>query len=300
MKRFYLVLVFLFSFSSAQAELNVFACEPEWGALAQEIGGKKVSVYNATHGLQDPHHIEARPSLIAKARKADLLVCTGAELEIGWLPLLLKKSGNAKIQQGTLGHLMATDYVQLLDIPEKVDRSMGHVHAGGNPHIQLDPRRIAKVAKALLSRLSQIDPKNARHYQQRYSNFNQRWAKALKKWNELSKNLRGKAIVVHHKNWVYLRDWLGLRSVAMLEPKPGIPPNSSHLSRLVSTLKNTPAEFVIYASYQNPRAAKWLTNKSGIRNTKLPSTIGGTKQAKDLFSFFDDVINRLLQVSKNT
>jgi len=300
MKRLLILLVFICSYSSAQAKLNVFACEPEWGALAQEIGGKKVSIYNATHGLQDPHHIEARPSLIAKARRADLLICTGSELEIGWLPLLLRKSGNAAIQEGKPGFFMATDYVELLDIPKEVNRSMGHVHAGGNPHIQLDPRRIAQVAKVLLARMSQIDPKNAQHYQQRYANFNKRWQQSIQKWNQQTKHLRGKSIVVHHKNWVYLRNWLGLRSVAMLEPKPGIPPNSAHLGRLVNTLKSSPAKFVIYASYQNPRAAKWLTTKSGIPNIKLPSTIGGTKQATDLFSFFDDVVNRLVTISKNS
>lgn len=298
MKRLIIILGLLFSCSSAQAALNVFACEPEWGSLAKEIGGNKVSVYNATHGLQDPHHIEARPSLIAKARKADLLICTGAELEIGWLPLLLTKSGNSAIQKGRLGHFMATDYVKLLDIPETVNRSMGHVHAGGNPHIQLDPGRIAQVANVLHKRMSQLDKKNSQHYQQGFANFNQRWQQAIKKWTDQTKHLRSQPIVVHHKNWVYLRNWLGLRSVAMLEPKPGIPPSSAHLAKLVSVLKSTPAKFIIYASYQNPRAAKWLSNKSGIPSVKLPSTIGGTKQATDLFSFFDDVVNRLLQVTK--
>lgn len=286
------------SYSATHADLRVFACEPEWGALAKEIGGEKVSIFNATHGLQDPHFIEARPSLIAKARRADLLVCTGSELEIGWLPLLLSKSGNSVIQKGAAGYFMATDYVKMLDVPKQVNRSMGHVHAAGNPHIQLDPRRIEQVAKALSQRMAQVDPKSAKHYQQGYADYSQRWEQAIRKWNEQAKSLRGKSIVVHHKNWVYLQNWLGLREVATLEPKLGIPPNANHLGKLLTTLKNTTAEFVIYASYQNPRSANWLSKKSGIPSVKLPSTIGGTEMSKDLYSFFDDIVQRLIQASK--
>ena len=128
------------------AALRVFACEPEWGALAQELGGDLVDVSVATTALQDPHQIQAKPSLIARARNADLVVCTGAELEIGWLPVLLQQSGNAKVQPGQPGNFAAADYVRKLEVPTQLDRSQGDVHAAGNPHIQTDPRNIAQVA----------------------------------------------------------------------------------------------------------------------------------------------------------
>src|SRR5690349_1911790 len=142
----------------AQAALRVFACEPEWGALVQELGGSLVDVSVATTALQDPHQIQAKPSLIARARNADLVVCTGAELEIGWLPVLLQQSGNAKVQPGQPGNFAAADHVRKLDVPARLDRAQGDVHAAGNPHIQTDPRNIALVAAALGARLQQLDP----------------------------------------------------------------------------------------------------------------------------------------------
>lgn len=279
----------------AKADMNILACEPEWGALAKEIGGDKVKVHNATTANQDPHHIEARPSLIAKARRADMLLCMGAELEAGWLPLLLQKSANSKIQPGKPGHFMATDYVKMLEVLGKVDRSMGDVHAAGNPHIQLDPRRVLQVADALVGKMKMVDAANASHYQQGYQNFKQRWQQAMQKWNQQAQVLRGTPIVVHHRNWVYLQDWLGLKEVAALEPKPGIPPSTAHLSSLLKTLKKTPAKVIVYSAYQNPRSANWLASRSGITAVKLPSTVGGTPAAKDLFGLFDDILQRLVK-----
>src|SRR5882757_2986829 len=169
--------------SPAHAALRVFACEPEWGALAQELGGDLVDVSVATSALQDPHQIQAKPSLIARTRNADLVVCTGAELEIGWLPVLLQQSGNAKVQAGQPGNFAAADYVRKLDVPTQLDRSQGDVHAAGNPHIQTDPRNIALVANALGARLQQIDTTHAAQYAQRLTDFAQRWQQALTRWN---------------------------------------------------------------------------------------------------------------------
>src|SRR3954468_820577 len=160
----------------SHAALNVLACEPEWAALATELGGDKVKVSSATSALQDPHRIEARPSLIARTRNADLLVCTGMELEVGWLPVLLQQSGNPKIAPGQPGNLEAGAMVPRLDVPGRVDRSQGDVHAAGNPHIQQDPRNIARVADALVARLAQIDAANAGYYQARHKDFSARWS----------------------------------------------------------------------------------------------------------------------------
>lgn len=278
----------------AHAALRVFACEPEWGALAQELGGPLVEVSVATNALQDPHQIQAKPSLIARARNADLVVCTGAELEIGWLPVLLQQSGNAKVQPGQPGHFAAADFVRKLDVPAALDRSQGDVHAAGNPHIQADPRVIAAVAVALSTRLQQVDPAHAAQYAQRQADFAQRWQQALTRWAAQAAPLRGIAVVSQHKAFVYLYDWLGLKEVAVLEPRPGVEPTPAHLQGVLTTLKATPARMVLAAAYQDARPSEWLSRNAGIPVVKIPFTVGGSEAAKDLFGLFDDTVARLL------
>ena len=278
----------------AQAALRVFACEPEWGALAQELGGNLVDVTVATSALQDPHQIQAKPSLIARTRNADLLVCTGAELEIGWLPVLLQQAGNAKVQPGQPGNFAAADHVRKLEIPTQLDRSQGDVHAGGNPHIQTDPRNIALVATALGERLQQVDPSHAADYAKRQADFTQRWQQAMTRWAAQATPLKGAPVVSQHKGFVYLYDWLGMKEVAVLEPKPGVEPTASHLQTVQATLKATPAKMVIHAAYQDPRSSDWLSKNAGIPAVKIPFTVGGSDGAKDLFGLFDDTISRLL------
>ena len=279
----------------AHAALKVFACEPEWGALARELGGDLVDVSVATTALQDPHQIQAKPSLIARARNADLVVCTGAELEIGWLPVLLQQSGNAKVQPGQPGNFAAADHVRKLDVPAQLDRSQGDVHAAGNPHIQTDPRNIAQVAAALGARLQQIDAPNAAQYARRQADFMQRWQQAIARWSAQAAPLKGVPVVSQHKGFVYLYDWLGLKEVAVLEPKPGVEPTVSHLQRVLSTLKAAPARMVLYSEYQDPRASEWLSSNAGIPAVKVPFTVGGSDGAKDLFGLFDDTVARLLR-----
>ena len=278
----------------AHAALRILACEPEWGALAQELGGPLVEVSVATNALQDPHQIQAKPSLIQRARNADLLICTGADLEIGWLPILLQQSGNPKVQAGQGGNFAAADFVRRLELPGQLDRAQGDVHAAGNPHIQTDPRNIAQVAVALAARLQQIDPAHASQYAQRHADFAQRWQQALGRWTVLAGPLRGTPVVSQHKAFVYLYDWLGLKEVAVLEPKPGVEPSASHLQQVLATLKATPARMVLYAAYQDPRAAEWLNRNAAIAPVRIPFTVGGTEGAKDLFGLFDDTLARLL------
>jgi zinc/manganese transport system substrate-binding protein len=278
----------------AHAALRVFACEPEWGALAQELGGNLVDVTVATNALQDPHQVQAKPSLIARMRNADLVACTGAELEIGWLPVLLQQSGNAKVQPGQPGNFAAADFVHKLEVPTQLDRAQGDVHAAGNPHIQTDPRNIAAVATALGARLQQVDPAHAAEYAKRQADFSQRWQQAIARWSAQAQPLRGTNVVSQHKGFVYLYDWLGLKEVAVLEPKPGVEPTVAHLQEVLSTLKATPAKMVIYAAYQDPRPSEWLAQNAHIAAVKDPFTVGGTDKAKDLFGLFDDTIARLL------
>lgn len=278
----------------AHATVNVLACEPEWAALATELGGDKVTATSATTGLQDPHRIEARPRLIARARNADLLACTGLELEAGWLPLLLQQSGNPNIQPGRPGHFMAGQYVPRLDPPARLDRSEGDIHASGNPHIQTDPHNIARVAAALVNTLSQIDAANAAHYQERHRDFAARWSSAIVRWEREAAPLRNVGIVQHHKNLDYLLRWLGMREVGTLEPKPGVEPGAAHLSALVSRLQTQPARMVLRTAYQDGRASEWLAARAQFPVVVLPATIGGNAAAKDLFGVFDDSIRRLL------
>ena len=278
----------------AHAALRVLACEPEWGALAQELGGSLVEVSVATGALQDPHQIQAKPSLIARARSADLVVCTGAELEIGWLPVLLQQSGNAKVQAGQAGNFAAADAVRKLDVPTQLDRAQGDVHAAGNPHIQTDPRNIALVASALSARLQQIDSAHAADYTRRAADFSQRWQQAIARWTAQAAPLKGLPVVSQHKAFVYLYDWLGLKEVAVLEPKPGVEPSASQLQGVLATLKGTPARMVLYAAYQDARPSEWLSKNAGIPVVKVPFTVGGSDGAKDLFGLFDDTVARLL------
>ena len=278
----------------AHAALRVFACEPEWGALAHELGGDLLDVSVATTALQDPHQIQAKPSLIARTRSADLVICTGAELEIGWLPVMLQQSGNARVQPGQTGNFAAADYVRKLDVPSQLDRSQGDVHAAGNPHIQTDPRNIAQVAAALGARLQQLDPSHASQYAKAQADFAQRWQQAIARWTAQAAPLKGAPVVSQHKAFVYLYDWLGLKEVAVLEPKPGVEPTASHLQEVLSTLKGAPARLVLYAAYQDPRPSEWLSKNAGIPAVKVPFTVGGTDGAKDLFGLFDDTLARLL------
>ncbi|NIO39477.1 MAG: zinc ABC transporter solute-binding protein [Burkholderiales bacterium] len=283
--------------STSHAKIRAFACEPEWAALLDELGGKQVSIYQATSPKQDPHHVEARPSLIAQMRRADLLVCSGSDLEIGWLPELARAAANRKVQPGQAGYFMASEYVERLDVPEKVDRSMGDVHPYGNPHVHLDPRNLATIANALASRLAEIDSDNADFYSNRHAAFQKKWSEALKRWENEAAALRGLRLVTYHRDAVYLVNWLGLKLSTTIEPKPGIPPSAGHLSDLLSQLRENPADVIVRMAYNEPKAPKWLSERTAIPLVELPYTVGGTKRAKDLFGLFDDTIERLKSVS---
>jgi zinc/manganese transport system substrate-binding protein len=282
----------------AVAALNIFACEPEWGALAKELAGPKASIYLATTAMQDPHRIEARPSLIARARSADLVVCTGAELEDGWMPLVQSQSGNAKIQKGQPGYFEAAAQVPLMDIPQRADRSQGDVHAAGNPHIHLDPANIAAVAARLAERMAQLDSSEAPQYRERAKTFLERWKTATARWDGLGAGLKGMPVVVYHRDLSYLVRWLGLREMGALESKPGLPPSASHLSGLLDSLGRNPASAIVRSAYNEPRAAQWLSERARIPVVVLPYTVGGTDKAGDLFGLFDDTLARLLEVRR--
>lgn len=291
---FLIGLLVVVSSQTARADLAIFACEPEWAALAGEIGGARVKVFAATSAVQDPHRIEARPSLIARFRSADLAICTGAELEIGWLPILQRQAGNSRLAEGQPGFFAAADFARMRDLPSKIDRSMGDIHAAGNPHLHLDPHNIALVAAALAERMAQLDPASAGEYRASGSDFLGRWERARAGWEEKAAPLRGVPVAVQHRDWVYLTGWLGLTEVVALEPRPGIPPGAAHLATVLDLLRQTPVKAVLVASYQDAKPAQWISERTAVPVLSLPFTVGGSPRATTLFTLFDDTVAMLL------
>jgi zinc/manganese transport system substrate-binding protein len=280
--------------ASAQAAFSVFACEPEWGALAKEIGGDNVDIYVATTAKQDPHQIQARPSLIARVRSADLVVCSGAELEIGWMPVVLRQSANGNVQPGSPGYFAAADYVRLLEIPSRLDRSEGDIHAAGNPHIQTSPKNFRSVSVALARKLADLDGPHAAVYAEREKDFLRRWDEAVARWEAKAAPLKGVNVAVYHRGWIYLMDWLGMKEALAVEPKPGVPPGAAHIAELVDEIPKTGVRMVIYASYEDGRPSQAVAERAKIPAVMLPATVGGTDAADTPFTFFDDIVNRLL------
>jgi zinc/manganese transport system substrate-binding protein len=278
--------------------LTVFACEPEWAALTQSLlpGAK---VYSATHHLQDPHHIEARPSLIAQLRNADMAVCTGAELEAGWLPMLQSKASNPKVQNGQPGMFYAADQVSLVH-PFKgtVTPFSGDVHLQGNPHVHADPHRLLAVARALALRLSAIAPAEKPGIERQLQQFETALTGKIQAWEQLAKPLRGRTVVTQHANFGYLWLWLGLKPVADLEPKPGLPPTPNHLARTLAQTRAAPPMAIVIAQHHDPRPAQWLSGQLGApqKLIVLPATVSGDGPDA-LFRWFDGMVNRLVQVS---
>lgn len=279
--------------SPAAADLRVFACEPEWAALAREVGGEKINAFSATHPRQDPHHIRARPSLVAQIRRADLVFCSGADLEVGWLPLLMRRGAGPSVQPGATGYLMAADHVPVLEKPTVVDRSLGDVHPSGNPHVHLDPRNLAILANELSRRLIRLDPTNTDYYRNRLDAFQKDWQMAMDRWKPRISKLSGLRIIVHHKSFTYLNNWIGLNEVATLEVKPGIPPTASHLNDLLQTARSQKVKVILRAPYDPADASDWLSSKTGIPALMLPYTVEKAASPDALIQLFDRTITLL-------
>ena len=280
----------------AAAEVRVFACEPEWAALAQEVGGEDVAVRSATTAHQDPHHIRARPSLIAWMRRADLVVCSGADLEAGWLPVLMERGAPLAVQRGQPGHVMAADHLGALDRPETLDRAQGDLHPGGNPHFHLDPRNMLVLADVVAERLALIDPENAAAYGGRRDSFAARWRRAMTEWRTRADRLAGMAVVVHHESWAHFLHWAGLERAAALEPVPGAPPTVSHLARVLERVEETGARAILRAPYDPADAADWLAERTGLPVVAPPFTVGGREDVDDLFDLFDALLASLEEI----
>lgn len=290
-----LLATLLLATAGASQALTVFACEPEWAALVQQLA-PQAQVVSATHARQDPHHIEARPSLIAALRRADLAVCTGASLESGWLPMLQQRAGNARVQEGAPGMFHAADHVTLIDPRAAGTPWDGDVHAEGNPHVHLDPARLLAIAQHLAERLQQIDPAQRDVYARQWQAFETGWRARMAQWQQRAAPLRGQRVAAQHSTYAYLWGWLGMVQVADLEPKPGMPPTPGHLQRVLDITRTAPPQAVVVSLYQDPRPAQWLAQQLGgkVRVLQLPSTVTDDASASDLAALFDHLIAQLL------
>ncbi len=277
-----------------QAEaVNIFACEPEWAALGQVLA-PDAKVTSATHAYQDPHYIEARPSLIARLRRADLAICSGAALEAGWLPALQQRAANPDVQSGQAGMLFVAEVVETIGQLEAVPFGAGDVHPEGNPHLHLDPERLRQAGAALSQRLAQVDPERAGEYRADYLRWSLAWQQRLEDWRQRAEPLRGQKIVVQHSTFDYLWRWLGVEVIADLEPKPGVPPTPGHLASLVSKVEAEQPLAIVHSWYQDPQSAQWLAQRTGIPVLALPSTTEPDKGLVAPEQLFDYLLDQLL------
>lgn len=267
-----LVLALLATFSStAKAEINVVATTPDLASVAKAVGGEYAHVKALALATQDPHFVDARPNLALDLAKADLLVSVGVQLEVGWLPTLLTASRNGAIQPGGKGYLDASTLVSLLEVPpRKVDRSMGDVHPGGNPHFMYDPRRAARVALGIANRMSQLDPAHRDNFAANAKAFNDKLAKWRQHWEKELTQLKGARVIAYHKSMAYMADWLGFAVTTYLEPKPGIPPNPGHVAQVIQVGKSGGVRLLIQESYYPSKTSELVAQKIGAKVAVIP------------------------------
>jgi zinc/manganese transport system substrate-binding protein len=276
--------------------LEVVTTTEGLASIAREVAGDDAHVESLSRGSQDPHFVDANPVLAVKLRRADLLVDVGIELEAGWLPPLVNQARNGSIQPGGKGRLTVAGVVQVLEAPTgPVDRSMGDLHPGGNPHFLSDPRRVEAIAVGIVGKLAELDPKNAAKYQARLADFRRRLGEARARWEAQLARVRGQPVVTHHRTLSYFTDWAGLRRVGELEPKPGTPPPPSHIADLVGVVKAQGVRAILVESYYDLRPAETLARFSGAKVVVIPGDVGGDPAAKDWFSYEDLVVRRVVE-----
>jgi len=296
---FALLTMTFFLFVSAQdtlAKVRVVTSVPTLAAIAEEIGGDKVEVEGLAKGYQDPHFVDAKPSYVLLLNKADLLLYTGLDLEIGWLPVLITGSRNSKITSiNAPGNLNSSTLIPIvLEVPTvRVDRSMGDVHPLGNPHYMLDPRNGISVAKGIADRLKEIDPENASYYDERLKDFVKRLSAKIKEWDEKLVPYKGTEVVTYHKSWVYFSDWAGFKEVGYIEPKPGIPPSPSYVAELIRKMKEMNVKLVIAESYYPQKTPALIAEKTGASFLALPSQVGGREGINTYFDLFDAIVGEI-------
>jgi len=286
--------------SSALAKVNVVATLPDYGSIAEAVGGDKVQVTTLARGTEDPHFVDARPSFVRVLNKADLLIEGGAELEVGWLPPLVNGARNAKILGDAPGHLLLSRSIRLLDVPNApVDRSMGDVHPGGNPHYNLDPANGRAMADAISQALGSVDPANASVYQANARQFAERLAKKMVEWGKLLEPYRGTKVVTYHKSFDYLLHRFGFELVGTIEPKPGIEPSPTHINSLIPRMKSEGVKLIICEPNRPRKTPAQLAEATNAKVVLLAALVGGDPHAADYVALFDHDVNQLVAALKS-
>ena len=282
-------LLAVFLSAPAQAKkLNVVTATTDMAALAQEVGGDRISVESIAKGYQDPHFVEAKPSFLLKLRQADLLIVVGLQLEIGWLPPLITQSGNARVQVGALGYLDASQFAEILDIPTgTVTRAMGDVHPLGNPHYWLDPDNGRRIAKGIAGKLGELDPTDASYFQERFQDFEKRLGVAEQKWEAEMKLFRGRKLVTYHNSFPNFAKHFGLNVIGYVEPRPGIPPTPSHTIELIGLMKRENCKVILVEPYFDLKTPNSIARETGGKVVQYLPSIGGEKDVTDYFKLFD-------------
>lgn len=298
MKRF-IALLLLACPLLAQAKLNVVATLPDFGAIAQEIGGNNVAVNTITKGTEDPHFVDARPSLVRVLNKADVLIEGGAELEVGWLPPLVNGARNAKILGDAPGHLVLARHVQLRDVPTgPIDRSMGDVHPFGNPHFWLDPENGKSMAAAMAATFSQLDPANKAAYQQNLKRFTETLEQKLKEWAKAMEPLKGMKVVTYHKSFDYFLNRFGLELAGTIEPKPGVEPSPSYINSLLPRLKESGVKLVLIEPFRPRKTPQYIAQAIGGKLLVIADKTGANEKARDYLGLFDYNVAQLTAAAK--
>jgi zinc/manganese transport system substrate-binding protein len=287
--------------SAAANKLNIITATSDLASLTQEVGGDRVQVESIAKGYQDPHFVEAKPSFLLKLRRADLLITVGLELEIGWLPPLVTQSGNPKIQPGASGYLDASQFAEVMEIPQgQVTRAMGDVHPLGNPHYWMDPDNGRRVAKGIAQKLGTMQPENAQYFMQRFEDFSKRLADAEKRWEEQMKPLRGLKVVTYHRSFPNLAKHFGLNVIGYVEPRPGIPPTPQHTIDVIQTMKREGAKLILVEPYFDLKTPDSIASNVGGKVLVLPPSVGGVNEATDYFKLFDYDIGLLVKAFNET
>jgi len=295
-----MVLALLVLSSAAEAKkLEVITSTTDLAALAQEVGGDRISVDSIAKGYQDPHFVEAKPSFLLKLRHADLLIAVGLELEIGWLPPLVTQSGNPRIQPGAAGYLDASQFAEILDIPKgQITRAMGDVHPQGNPHYWLDPDNGRRIAKGIADKLSQMSPGDASYFQQRYQDFDKRLTVAEKGWEAQMRPYAGRKAVTYHNSWPNFAHHFHLNVVGYVEPRPGIPPSPGHTLELIQAMRRDNVKIILVEPYFDLKTPESIARAVGGKVVVMMPSVGGDKQVTDYFKLFDYDINLLINAFK--
>jgi zinc/manganese transport system substrate-binding protein len=293
---FLTALLALSSFAYAKGSINVLTTTEDLKSITEAIGGDKVKVDSLARGYQDPHFVDAKPSFMIKAKKADLFIVVGLELEIGYEELIINGSRNLKIRAGSPGHLDVSEGVGLLEVPTttKVDRSMGDVHPMGNPHYWLDPENVKIMAYNIANRLSELSPDDAAYFQKNLAAFNKKMDEKMAEWNKKMEPYKGSKIAIYHRSWPYFVDRFGLDVACELEPKPGIPPSPGHLKEVIDIMKRDKVGVILMEVFYDEKSAQFVANHTGAKVVIVPNSVGGTKEARDYFSLMDTIVDRLL------